>query len=100
MCFISYRKGGLETIMMGLINTNSSLFDMSVADDLQNNLMDEADSMPIDLAAFNINRGRDHGIQPYVKYLEYCTGKTVRTFDDLHGVTEEDNLVKLRNAYK
>lgn len=86
--------------MMGLINANASLFDMSVADDLQNNLMDEAGSMPIDLAAFNINRGRDHGIQPYVKYLEHCTGKVARTFDDLIGIMEEENLAKLRKAYK
>ncbi len=85
---------------MGLVNSNASMFDMSIADDLQNKLMDEPNSLSIDLAAFNINRGRDHGIQPYVKYLEYCTGKVVKTFDDLLNITEDANLEKLRQAYK
>ena len=72
---------------MGLVNSNASMFDMSIADDLQNKLMDEPNSLPIDLAAFNINRGRDHGLRPWVDYLAKITGTTIGNWTDL------DNLV-------
>lgn len=75
--------GGIDSIVRGLINTNPGRLDMSIASDLTNKLMDTPSGDFIDLAAFNINRGRDHGLQPYIKYVEYCTGNTITSFQDL-----------------
>ena len=72
---------------MGLINTNSGQYDTRIAEDLRNNLIDEPAGTPFDLAAFNINRGRDHGLQPYVKYLEACTGHVVENWSQMDDLT-------------
>ncbi len=37
----------------------------------------------IDLLAFNINRGRDHGLQPYINYIKQCFNITINSFSDL-----------------
>jgi hypothetical protein len=68
---------------MGLVNTLSGQFDLSIPSDLQNKLQDTPGGGFIDLAAFNINRGRDHGLPGYTKYVSLCTGRTISSFSDL-----------------
>ena len=65
----SSEKGGLDSIVMGLINTKSGKYDLQVADDLRNRLVDEPAGVPFDLAAINIHRGRDHGLQVYLIWV-------------------------------
>ena len=57
---------GIESIFLGLLNEVSSRTDMSISNELQNKLPASPFSL-MDLAATNIARGRDHGIQPYTK---------------------------------
>lgn len=45
--------------------------------------MAEPSEMPIDLAAFNINRERDHGIPSYISYAKRCSNRDIKTFNDL-----------------
>lgn len=42
-----------------------------------------------DLASIDIMRGRDHGLAPYIHYLEICTGHKVNHFDDLKKYIDE-----------
>lgn len=94
-------KGGIDSIVMGLINTLSAKVDLSIASDLQNKLMDTPGGDLFDLAAFNINRGRDHGLQPYAKYVEYCTGKKLESFDDLEALgVDEKKRGRLSRDYE
>ncbi|XP_077497256.1 salivary peroxidase/catechol oxidase-like [Amblyomma americanum] len=37
-----------------------------------------------DLVSRDIQRGRDHGIRPYVDYVRLCRKCNIKTFDDLH----------------
>lgn len=48
----------------------------------------ERGDMGMDLLAADIQRGRDHGLNSYVKYLEYCGYKNIKTFDDLRVVLD------------
>ncbi len=40
----------------------------------------------IDLLAFDINTGRDHGLQPYINYIKQCFNVTINTFADLYNL--------------
>jgi len=86
---------------MGLINTLSGQFDLNLADDLQNRLQDTPGGNFIDLAAFNINRGRDHGLPGYTKYVSLCTGLTISAFSDLANLNwNTNNINRMSALYK
>ena len=87
---------------MGLLNEVSSRTDMSIGNELQNKL--PADPLTLmDLAATNINRGRDHGIQAYTKYREFCSLPPISTFDELVNTvksTDNTTINLLKSAYE
>ena len=57
--------------------------------ELQNNLFQNGElrNSPlfraVDLLSTNINRGRDHGLKPYVHYVRMCHNIVVNNFNDL-----------------
>ena len=51
-----------------------------------------------DLTAINLQRGRDHGLPPYVEFLKAC-GKQIRTFAKLSQVMSHAALRRLRKVY-
>ncbi|XP_035218954.1 peroxidasin-like isoform X3 [Stegodyphus dumicola] len=55
-----------------------------------------------DIQAINIYRGRDHGVQPYIKLLAYCSNNKINitTFEDLNQVMEPENIELLKQNYK
>jgi peroxidase len=54
----------------------------------------------MDLPALNIQRGRDHAIQPYIKYRELCGfGKAV-VWDDLKSSMEDSAIQALKDVYR
>jgi peroxidase len=79
--------GGLESIFVGLFNEPARKFDSHLADTLQNHLFEfrlsDGSVIAIDLAATNINRGRDHGIPTYNDIRERCGFARARNFNDL-----------------
>ena len=93
---------GLESIFIGVLNDVSSKVDMSIANDLQNNLPDEFPNL-MDLAATNINRGRDHGIPSYTKYREFCGLPSINTFEQLSNTvksTDNTTIDMLKATYE
>ena len=73
---------GTDPILRGLLTTNARNRDEFVTNVLTDHLFEAApsgtgwDSIPgapgLDLAAMNIQRGRDHGLPPYPIVKEYC----------------------------
>ena len=53
----------------------------------------------IDLAAVNINRGRDHGFPSYTQYRQYCGYPSVSTFEALNDTVPSVNIAKLKSVY-
>ncbi len=71
--------------------------------ELTEKLFDVAHTVALDLAALNIQRGRDHGLQSYVKWRQYCglgPPSPVTSFDDLAEAIPSRSLrSKLRRLY-
>ncbi|XP_011052579.1 PREDICTED: uncharacterized protein LOC105144989 [Acromyrmex echinatior] len=53
----------------------------------------------MDLASLNIQRGRDHGLPPYVRWRKSCSLSPIRTFEDLNKVMSLDVIRKLKSLY-
>lgn len=54
----------------------------------------------VDLAATNINRGRDHGIPSYNFMREKCGLRKANTFQDLVDTIKMERINALSSVYK
>ena len=59
---------GTDPILRGLVTENSSRVDEFMNSVLTNHLFGNN----LDLASLNIQRGRDHGLPPYITWQRYC----------------------------
>lgn len=102
--FESGQAGGIDTLLLGLINEPTSKFDTNFADTLQNHLFEvtlsDGSTIAIDLAATNINRGRDHGIATYNAMREKCGLKKAVNFQDLADAIPPKNIQSLSMVYE
>jgi hypothetical protein len=71
------------------------LIDEKLTTELTNKLFKTMTDLGGDLAAFNIQRGRDHGLPPYNDWLEGCYGIRANTFQP-----EVFKGVSMKEAYK
>ena len=105
LCYIfSKDAGGLDSLFISIINEPPSKFDTNIADTLQNHLFEVKVSdqtiFSDDLAALNINRGRDHGIPSYNSYREKCGFKRAASFDQLIDLIDNLTIIKLQSTYE
>ncbi|XP_064489819.1 peroxidase-like [Ornithodoros turicata] len=83
--------GELDPILRGLTTQSSQTRDRFMVDAVTNQMYRlRNEVLGLDLAAINIQRGRDHGIKGYVEHFEYCTGNQITSFDDLRGLIPDD----------
>ena len=100
----AYRGDGLESIFLGMVNDNAYQINLNVITALQGQLPGPGPiqtSGPYfrDLATLNIQRGRDHGIQPYKNYRDLCNLTSLGDFGDLFKF-DFTNLMALAGAYE
>jgi len=82
-----FKAGWADQYMVGLMNQVAQAMDDSVTDQVTNHLFENPGSrFGMDLAAINMQRGRDHGLPGYNRYREWCGLKPLLSWDDLHGV--------------
>lgn len=95
--------GGIESLFRSLINEPPSRFDTAISDLLQNHLFEfkvsDNSVIAFDLAAVNINRGRDHGIPSYNEFRQICGFPRASSFADLGDFIKPDKIRRLQSIY-
>ncbi|KAM4693347.1 peroxidasin homolog isoform 2-T2 [Discoglossus pictus] len=95
-------EGGIDPLLRGLIGVAAKMRVTSqlLNTELTEKLFSMAHSVALDLAAINIQRGRDHGIPPYHDFRVFCNLSSVHTFEDLKNeIKNPDVLEKLKRLY-
>ena len=97
--FSPYRiveEGGIDPVLRGLIGT--PLKDVNPEEmmntELTEHLFQMAHTIALDLAALNIQRGRDHALPGYNDWRSLCNMTSARTFDE---IAEEISNGELRD---
>ena len=99
---LSASQNGIESIFLGLLFSMTSITSLGMADSLQNHLYvtpNFGPGMQIDLAATNINRGRDHGLPSFINFRNYCGLGLAQSFDDLNTTMSNSSIQKLKSVY-
>ncbi|CAG5866190.1 unnamed protein product, partial [Menidia menidia] len=78
-------EGGIDPLLRGLFGVAGKmrLPTQLLNTELTERLFSMAHAVALDLAAMNIQRGRDHGIPPYNDFRTFCNLTSAQTFDDL-----------------
>lgn len=95
-------EGGTDPLLRGMFITPAKLKkpEQNLNTELTEQLFRTAHAVALDLAAMNIQRGRDHAIPPYVDWRRYCNMSQVESFDDLAGeISDAKVRQKLKELY-
>lgn len=90
----------IDDLVRGLISTPMETLDNFMTEEITNHLFEDA-TIPfsgLDLAALNIQRGREHGIRSYNEYRAVCNLKRARTFGDLGREIQPELIEKLQRV--
>ena len=93
--------GQLDAVLRGLVSQASQNRDPFISMDMKNHLYRPKD-MPygLDLPAFNIQRGRDHGISGYTSYLKFCFDEKIHDWEQLDQYMPTSQRVKFQKLYE
>ncbi|XP_078600467.1 lactoperoxidase-like [Branchiostoma floridae x Branchiostoma japonicum] len=94
-------QGGPDSIVRGLASTLHEKFDRFIVSGLTKNLFAApAGSLGLDLAALNIQRGRDHGLPGYNAWRVLCGLPRACSFDGLATeIPDASTKAKLADLY-
>lgn len=99
--FELYKPAITDTFLLGLINQPANRMDNTLSTELLNHLFERPGShFGGDLAAANIQRGRDVGLPGYNEFREYCDLPRARDFQDLIGFISNSTIKRLENVYE
>ena len=96
--------GGVDSLVRAGLADYSYFHTPQVNNKLNHHLAEgifykETENKQFSLPALNIQRGRDHGVQPYVVYRELCGLSRPYSFDDLTNIPK-NVISQLRKVYK
>ncbi|XP_046398889.1 peroxidase-like isoform X2 [Ischnura elegans] len=98
--FVIEKPGHFDSLVRGMATQNSQQMDLLFTEDVTSLLWKEDKPYGMDIVSLDIQRGRDHGLQPYNKYRELCGLPVAKTFDDLLDVMPKGVVEKLTQLYE
>lgn len=90
-------EGGIEPLLRGLTEFIQEPTDEMVTVQVRNMLFGRPGQGGLDLAAINIQRGRDHGLPGYVALRRVFGGEEITSFDQV--TNDPVKLAKLKDTY-
>jgi len=91
----------LDGFVRGMAEEEGMAWDENFISDVRDHLFEANESEGgLDLVALNIQRGRDHGIPGYIKYLEICGQTKIKKWNDLSKFMRSENIAKLQRLYQ
>ncbi|XP_071994329.1 myeloperoxidase-like isoform X3 [Engystomops pustulosus] len=96
------RQGGIDPILRGMMLNKAklNLQDQIMVDALRERLFPVVNRIGRDLAALNIQRGRDHGLPGYNAWRRFCGLSAPRNVDELADILKNRELAeKLIHLY-
>ncbi|XP_077395637.1 thyroid peroxidase [Festucalex cinctus] len=97
------KEGGIDPILRGAIGTEAAAIHSSklMTDELTGRLIVLAISQDMDLAALNLQRGRDHGLPGYNDWRDFCGLKRIGTLQDFQQVVSDASIAeRILQLYK
>ncbi|XP_030376363.1 uncharacterized protein LOC115625455 [Scaptodrosophila lebanonensis] len=93
--------GSLHRLLRGLASQRALKRDEFITPELTNHLF-QTPGFPfgLDLAAINVQRGRDHGIAPYTAWRVPCGLSPIHSFEDLANVVGPESAKRISHAYR
>ncbi|XP_030212959.1 thyroid peroxidase [Gadus morhua] len=97
------KEGGIEPVLRGLMGTaaTSVSTDKLIAEEMTEKLVVLNIQWKLDLAALNLQRGRDHALAGFNDWREFCGLKRLKIKEDFQDVVKDKIIVnKILKMYK
>ncbi|XP_065709276.1 myeloperoxidase-like [Patagioenas fasciata] len=89
-------EGGIDPLIRGMVVDHAKLMKQNqlLIEELQNHLFEQTETMGLDLAALNMQRGRDHGLPGYNAWRRFCGLSQPQNVDEFSTVLGNSKLAK------
>ncbi|KAK2522438.1 myeloperoxidase [Columba guinea] len=89
-------EGGIDPVIRGMVVDHAKLMKQNqmLIEELQNHLFEQTEIMGLDLAALNMQRGRDHGLPGYNAWRRFCGLSQPQNVDEFSKVLGNSKLAK------
>nr|XP_012951556.3 myeloperoxidase isoform X2 [Anas platyrhynchos] len=89
-------EGGIDPLIRGMVVDQAKLMKQNqlLVEELQNHLFEQTALMGLDLAALNLQRGRDHGLPGYNAWRRFCGLSQPQSVEELSEVLGNSKLAK------
>lgn len=91
------KEGGIDPYLRGFVAQPAQEVDLLMVDDMRNLLFQTGPGSGEDLAALDIQRGRDHGLSDYNTVRKQLGLKAIASFEEI--TADPDVICKLRRLY-
>lgn len=91
-------NGGINSLILGTLEKQCLAIDRHISSSICEHLFEGID-FALDLVALNIQRGRDHGLPPYIQYRKFCNLKTPDSFEEFKDFMDDEAVEGLKKSY-